>query len=205
MTRITKALIEVMQNNAVEKAGINAQRKAINDSDEALTEDFRIASMGGPENYAYLMQLEQKHKKLRESAGSYVESSNRSSLINEEIRLHLNLAGASVTRYFIDSSGNQERRPSYNGRFVVEQGDPLIERFYSIEDDKTALANREQVIRASVYSAVMKVKTVKRLLEIWPEAAELLPTQASGEVANLPALLTDDLNKLIGLPTEAAE
>ncbi|MFT7963069.1 Nmad5 family putative nucleotide modification protein, partial [Salmonella enterica] len=48
------------------------------------------------------------------------------------------------------------------------------------------------------------VTTVKRLIEVWPESKELLPKEADKASTALPALRVEDLNKMIGLPSEAA-
>jgi len=202
MTRISKALIEGMQNKAVEKAGINKAKADLAARDEALTEAMRIAAMGGEDNYARLMLLDAKHKKLFAEAGSYAES-DRKHLIVRKTSLRVNLAGITLRRYFHDSNGDHEARFSPDGQFVFEQGHPVVAEFYAIEDEKKALDDRRKLIRAQVAAAVSKVNTVKRLLEVWPEAAELIPETSEAAVVNFPAIRTEDLNKLIGLPSEA--
>ena len=49
-----------------------------------------------------------------------------------------------------------------------------------------------------------QTSTVKRLIEVWPESKELLPKEADKASTALPALRVEDLNKMIGLPSEAA-
>ncbi|HCB7909484.1 TPA: hypothetical protein M2D74_002482, partial [Escherichia coli] len=44
------------------------------------------------------------------------------------------------------------------------------------------------------------VRTVKQLLDVWPEAKELLPTDAP-PVPLAPAVHRETLNEMIGLPT----
>ncbi|EIE5223078.1 hypothetical protein R5C11_005192, partial [Escherichia coli] len=39
---------------------------------------------------------------------------------------------------------------------------------------------------------------------VWPESKELLPKEADKASTALPALRVEDLNKMIGLPSEAA-
>lgn len=202
MSRITNAIIAAMKNKAVEKAGITAARAELSKRDEALTEAMRIASLGGQENYKLLMKLEAKFQELRKQAEGYVES-GYSRLINKEYRVAINLAGVSITRYFYDEQHQQESRYAAHGRFVIEQGDPLVAEFYAIEDERKALENRADTIKASVGAAVSKVTTIKKLLELWPEAAELLPP-AEQKTANLPVIQVGDLNAMIGLPTEQA-
>ncbi|ELV4980379.1 hypothetical protein SHB81_000001, partial [Escherichia coli] len=56
----------------------------------------------------------------------------------------------------------------------------------------------------NVWAALNSVTTVKRLIEVWPESKELLPKEADKASTALPALRVEDLNKMIGLPSEAA-
>lgn len=63
--------------------------------------------------------------------------------------------------------------------------------------------------RSNVYHEVMgalsSITTVKKLLEVWPEAAELLPADVGTAKSSLPMVQTDDLNRIIGLPSEGAD
>lgn len=54
----------------------------------------------------------------------------------------------------------------------------------------------------NVYASISSITTVKKLLEQWEEAIELLPSELKQPKAQLPALQTHKLNKLIGLPTK---
>lgn len=206
MTRITKALIQGMQENAVEKAGINKARIDLKARDQSLTEQLRVLSLGGQDEYQKVADVEKKLRKLVESVPKHMRASSylHSQILPRDTGFNVNLAGAKVYRNFIDADGNQKSK-IYGKDLIIQQGDPAVAEFYAIEDEKKALDEREKLIRTQVGAAASKVTTVKRLLEIWPESAELLPAAAESSVVNFPAIRTEDLNKLIGLPSEAAE
>lgn len=200
MSRLTNAIISAMKNNAVDKAGVTASLRALAVRNEALTEALRIESLGGAENYARLMKLETEFAEWRKKAGDYLETAGRGNLINREMRVRINLAGISVDRVFRNSEGAQEYRHAANGRHVIPEGHPLVAEFYALEAESKELDDRADTIKRSVGAACSKVTTVKKLLELWPEAVELLPAPEQ-KAANLPALPAADLNALIGLPS----
>ena len=67
-----------------------------------------------------------------------------------------------------------------------------------------ALDEERATLSAQVRGALSKFTTVKRLLDAWPEAKELLPDRLPEAKPALPAIRTEDLNALIGLPSEEA-
>lgn len=59
-------------------------------------------------------------------------------------------------------------------------------------------------IESTVWAALNSVTTTKRLIDVWPESKELIPDGVDTAKQTLPALKVEDLNRLIGLPTEQA-
>ncbi|EJX4187903.1 hypothetical protein QB759_004637 [Salmonella enterica] len=82
--------------------------------------------------------------------------------------------------------------------------DPLVTEFYSFDALYREIKSDETDIRQNVTAALDKARTVKRLLEQWPEAKELLP--ADDAVVPLPpAIRREALNEMIGLPTKPVQ
>ncbi|ENO9947070.1 hypothetical protein ACCN59_004991, partial [Salmonella enterica subsp. enterica] len=79
--------------------------------------------------------------------------------------------------------------------------DPLVTEFYSFDALYREIKSDETDIRQNVSAALSKVRTVKRLLEEWPEAKELLPVDAPS-VTLPPAIRRETLNEMIGLPSD---
>ncbi|MTC37622.1 hypothetical protein GKR70_03585 [Providencia alcalifaciens] len=78
----------------------------------------------------------------------------------------------------------------------------LSKRFEKLTQKENKLKEKETEINTTVQVALNSVTTIKRLIEIWPESKELIPTDISKSTSTLPALQVEDLNKLIGLPTD---
>lgn len=78
----------------------------------------------------------------------------------------------------------------------------LSKRFEKLTQKESNIKKKEAEIDANVHAALSSVTTIKRLIEIWPESKELIPTDISKSTSTLPALQVEDLNKLISLPTD---
>lgn len=80
----------------------------------------------------------------------------------------------------------------------------LVTEFYSFDALYREIKSDETDIRQNVTAALDKARTVKRLLEQWPEAKELLPAE-DAVVPPPPAIRREALNEMIGLPTEPVQ
>ena len=87
----------------------------------------------------------------------------------------------------------------------LPMGHPLVEEFHVLEADAEQLLDERKVLEAQLRTLLGSVTTVKKLLEIWPEAAELLPTAEVKSASNLPTVLVSSLNAAIGLPSDDKE
>lgn len=85
--------------------------------------------------------------------------------------------------------------------FTLLADDPLVTEFYGFDALLKQIKSDEADIRQNVSAALSKVRTVKRLLEEWPEAKELLPADAPA-VPLPPAIRRETLNEMIGLPSD---
>ncbi|MFN0682916.1 Nmad5 family putative nucleotide modification protein, partial [Escherichia coli] len=81
--------------------------------------------------------------------------------------------------------------------------DTLVPTTYLVDTTLSNSSDSDQTVQA-VRLPLNSVTTVKRLIEVWPESKELLPKEADKASTALPALRVEDLNKMIGLPSEAA-
>ncbi|WP_455508190.1 Nmad5 family putative nucleotide modification protein [Enterobacter sp.] len=129
------------------------------------------------------------------------------SITRKDNDMYLNLAGSRVNVYF---NGNYRRYESGSpdhihkiapSEFTLLADDPLVTEFYGFDALYKQIQNDESDIRQNVSAALSKVRTVKRLLEEWPEAKELLPADASS-VPLPPAIRRETLNEMIGLPSD---
>lgn len=87
--------------------------------------------------------------------------------------------------------------PYMSARTAVRDAEAILKAM------REELAERERALRVKVRAVVESVTTVARLVEVWPEVAELLPEVHAGPKGNLPATLIADLNAEIGLKAAA--
>ncbi len=112
----------------------------------------------------------------------------------------LNLGGRRVRAYFDGRTGyHPERVKKYTvSDYTITDG-PLCDEVDQLTNDETDIDTRETKISTDVWALIKSVSSVKRLLEVWPEAEKLLPATSALAAKNLPAVQTAELNKLLGL------
>ncbi|CCG43362.1 Nmad5 family putative nucleotide modification protein [Magnetospirillum molischianum] len=93
---------------------------------------------------------------------------------------------------------------SRNGHCLksYEATDPLAERFTAWANAGEEIRVQKSELRNKVRALVYSVTTVKKLIEVWPEAVNYLPKKTVP--VKLPAVCGSDLNSLIADLKEAA-
>tara|TARA_Y100001938_G_scaffold149998_1_gene239123 strand:- start:4581 stop:5201 length:621 start_codon:yes stop_codon:yes gene_type:complete len=206
MTRLTKALKEQIIENALVKAGVREREAALKVRHAEFAEACRIFAIGGEEEAKKVEKQMTKIKKLWLELPSYARGHSLDS-INYGIRVAN--TGTSEERYWYFGGSKPchraDRKPKYSPPFVnIADNEPLIQEHSAIELEKEAVHNLKQSVEANVSTVLDTVTTVKKLLEVWPEAGELLPKSEAGASMHLPAIQVTQLNAMIGLPSEAA-
>lgn len=202
MTRLNNRIKEQIVDNAIIKAGIIEKKASLRERRATWLEAVRIKAIGGEEVEAKIKAAE---KKIKSALKGLPEDIVNGGVFRTDYDIYLNVAGCSFRAYFNGGSnyrGDQVHRITPT-RYTIQQGDPLVDEFHAIESVKNELNDQETNVRANVMGALSKVGSIKKLLEMWPEAKELLPEDLSPVKKQLPAVKTEDLNAMIGLPTEA--
>lgn len=192
--RMTQELRISIAKNAKRLSPINKQLEKVLNDRYALVEKIRIESLGGKEKANLYEQARMALQRIRDELPDEVITSDMGIqyrnyfyvLFNEDERRHiLNLKSPEVcnkTNYILSDSPYLK---------------DLKESFEYVEKYKKDLKDLEK----EVLSTLSSISTVKKLLDIWPEAKELIPSKILEVKTNLPALKTDKLNSLIGLPS----
>ncbi|WP_350304931.1 Nmad5 family putative nucleotide modification protein [Photorhabdus viridis] len=70
------------------------------------------------------------------------------------------------------------------------------------EDRKkvSELNNKNEEIINNVHAILNSITTTKRLIEIWPEAKDLIPSEEIRSINTSLSVKVEDLNKMIGIP-----
>jgi len=201
--KLTNAIRDVIVHNAVAKSGLNDVRDAIVKQRAEWANKVRLEAIGGVEEERKLVDINKKHEALVNSVpeGLRMSGRNPARTTNE---IWVNVAGITFSAYFHGGLGYSGYEQVYRispSSHTLLADNPLVAEFHEIHNKQAEYDDKLSTLINSVRAAVQKVTTVKKLLEVWPEAKELIPEEVEKQVKQLPAIKTEDLNKMIGLPS----
>ncbi|PLB10752.1 Nmad5 family putative nucleotide modification protein [Proteus mirabilis] len=201
--RLTNTIKDSIKNNALAKAGIFKQKEDLEKEFNQLALDVRTEALGG-EDKAKKMELVlevalSNLRMLEEEVNSNIYVNNTSGYY-----IYPAFNGQRTTlEYGKDNNGNKIRllTPSRD-KCLFSADHELSKRFEKLNKKESKIEKKKIEIENNIQATLNSVTTIKRLFEIWPESKELIPTNISKPLSTLPALQVEDLNKLIGLPTD---
>lgn len=205
---LNKSIKEKIVDNALAKAGIPQRKKALRAARADWAERVRLAAIGGPEAESEVLKTEKKIAALIAKLPEGMRTN--STLVRKDHDIYLNLAGSRVSAYFNGNyRGYESGSPEHICKvtpyeYTLLADDPLVTEFYGFDALYREIKSDEADIRQNVTAALDKARTVKRLLEQWPEAKELLPAE-NATVPLPPAIRREALNEMIGLPSEVED
>lgn len=193
--RLNKSHKQEIASKARALSPIHKQIGEVLKERKLLAEKIRVESLGGAEKATKYQNIADKIIKLREDLPESLLSHSQGVTMNSSIfvrtdnqyysRRHLMLPKTSVV------SGE-----CYD---MTTQSKYLPALLESIEKEE-AFKKELSELYENVYASISSITTVKKLLDQWEEAIELLPEELKQPKIQLPALQTNKLNKLIGLP-----
>ncbi|GAA0334767.1 hypothetical protein L9H26_04075 [Morganella psychrotolerans] len=204
MTRLTNNIKSEIIRSALKKAGIYEEKEKLRVEKNTLANDARIASFGGndaaaraEEKLASILALV---KDLQNTVDGYIYLTNA-----KDYYIYPAFGGQrNRLAYGDDSQGKSISllTPS-DDKCLFPADHELSKRFTQINEKEASIEKREAEIKANVKSALDSVTTIKKLISVWPEVKEILPDGEQIERVTLPAVKVENLNSLIGLPTES--
>lgn len=205
---LNKAVKEIIVDNALAKAGIPQRKKALRAARADWAERVRLKAIGGPEAEAEVLKTEKKIAALIAKVPEELRTGY--GITRTGTYIYLNLAGSRVCAYFNGNyRAHESDQPDHICKvtpyeYTLLADDPLVTEFYGFDALYREIKSDEADIRQNVTAALDKARTVKRLLEQWPEAKELLPAENT-TVPLPPAIRREALNEMIGLPSEVED
>lgn len=193
MTRLTNWLRNEIVEAAVVKSGIAAEFEKYEADREQWAGEMADASIGGPEVVALVANVEAKVQRAIKALPEDLRPDGP--IVGLRGSLWANIAGCKV--YISEFVGQRCCKHSV----TLTADHPLAVRFFALEDREKEIEERRHALRTQVRAALNQVNTVAQLLKVWPEARELLPGQAA-PAPQLPAVRAEELNALVGLPSE---
>lgn len=202
-TRLTNAFRERIAKNALIKSGVIADLESLLIKRQEIARDARVFALGGKEKAEKLDRLydkfEQIEKELTDSGVAIYSPDGKSQTIC------ISIGGRRIgwCSYGADNEGKAfELLTPARDRCLFAADHEITTRFDEVFAAESKLEARKKDIETTVWAALNSVTTIKRLIEVWPESKELIPDGADTAKQTLPALKVEDLNRLIGLPTE---
>ena len=200
--RLNASLRDKIINNALLKSGVLDEEKQHKIAMCEFAKKVRVAGFGGEDKSKLidekLAQLEQVEVDIHKAGyGCLYINYNRSNDIYPAFNgLRVRLP------YGYDEEGKYLFLPTpSNDKCLFSATDHLSIEFTELEAKGKSINKKKDDLKTTVTSILNSVSTTKRLIEVWPEAKELLPDSVEKEITGLPALQIADVNKLIGLPT----
>lgn len=202
-TRLTNAFRERIAKNALIKSGVIAELEALQVKRQEIARDARVFALGGKEKAENLDRLyekfEQIEKELTDSGVSIYSPGGK----DQSIFISIGGRRLGWCSYGEDNEGKTfELLTPERDRCLFAAEHEITTRFDEVFAAEAKLEARKKDIETTVWAALNSVTTIKRLIEVWPESKELIPDGVDTAKQTLPALKVEDLNRLIGLPTE---
>lgn len=160
-----------------------------------LVERIRIISLGGEANAKKYDDIAKQVQQIKDDLPAVLVGYGQ--VIHMNNGMWLRYTG-SYRDYFSLPNSSAVSSDTY----VLTKDSPEEIELIALEDliSKTRKSLRE--LQDNVFASISSITTVKKLLEQWAEAIELLPDELKQPKVHLPALQSSKLNKLIGLPTK---
>jgi hypothetical protein len=198
MTRLTNTIRHKIVANAVEKA-TTVQNEEIKVLENTFSAELIKFATG--DKIEELVKLKKQFTKFISTIPEEFLVRKDYDHINTDSVVLLNIAGKTVNWEFEDCV----IFPKNNScdRYVILADNPLSDMFDNIHNKKQKRKEIKETVRVNVWAVLNSVTTVKKLLEVWPESAELIPSEIEKPAINLPTVQIADLNNMIGVPTSA--
>lgn len=190
MTRLTKELRKQIAKNAVTTA-FATRKEALNTRQNTFAD--KVYEVGFGKLKPVLQRLEADHKTMSDVLLTHVDNPTTT---RHQIRV--NFAGCTADLQMTEAR-LLPNTYSYRAAIAFDAEHELTREWEALAAEEKALRAAENSLESQVTGVVESVTTVKRLLEVWPEAKDLLPEQTA-KATTAVALPIGTLNHLIGLP-----
>lgn len=201
-TRLTNAIREEIIKAAIAKTKFNERIKEKTQEGELVLFELLMEFHGGEESYRKLeRQVREVKTKVENLRGKKIYTEFG---IFTSWDYKFNLGGKTVglpNMNLLPDQYSSLTRLNPTERMVFSANHKLVEQYFKIQGEIDDLHKSKENVRTDVEAMVYSVNTTKRLVEVWPESAELIPAGSQVIKAGLPAINIDSLNAAIGIPT----
>lgn len=201
MTRLTKTLREQIVTAATAKAVGDRPANLTATRDQWIKDacEYSLTSIGT--SSAEIEGIAKKMRALYDKIPTPVQW-GFSHAVHRDSYPYFNVAGMAINLKLSDEGGMVYPRNGNNNRIAIPADHELAKRFAEWQAEEARIKEIEETVRVNVLAMVNSVTTVEKLVKQWPEVVELLPANADRQVIALPTVQVDQLNTMIGLPSQ---
>lgn len=198
MSRLTNEIRDKIVNNAIKKALSDRESVQLKELADKFSAKLIETAVG--DNLQKLKAIDSSIANLITQIPENFRQHETETHVRKDSVVRLNIAGQAVNWSFDD----EQIFPSTNWRerYVIPQGHILVTLMEDYRAEQKKIEDIRSNVRENVRALVYSVTTVKKLLEVWPESLELIPTNVVKPVVQLPSIKIEQLNALIGVPSE---
>jgi len=205
--RLTKDVKQIIIQNAVIKSGVYDKFVDLRIKRALLAEELRIIALGGQNKAAIIESLYDQYLSLVAKIPDSIKRSD--SPFYKRCCIEAFIGNDCYQVSFSGNGYNEPTRTSKDNVYkisprtmIIEGGSEFAQQLMDLSHDRKELLSTVDNIRSTVSVTIEPFTTTEKLLKVWPEAIELLPaTDPVVQRAQLPAIRTEQLNAMIGLPT----
>ena len=205
--RLSNAIKNEIIKNAINKSGIIDKFYKLIEKRVVFAEKCRVLSLGGIDESIRLEKIyddvESMRKNLPEGVGTGWN------IIDKDSFVYCSFGGMQESLRF--SGTHSKDKPQYltdsqykirsNKRLNLDGQHELSLEFLALVSEQCDLNNQYMDIEIKVKATLDSFTTTEKLLKAWPESIELIPKELKPIEKKLPAICSDDLNQMLGLPT----
>ncbi|WP_387468289.1 Nmad5 family putative nucleotide modification protein [Photorhabdus sp. RM323S] len=202
--KLTKDLKKKIVNNALLFAGIPELHTELGRERDQLAKDVRIVALGGEEKVKYYNCV---YNKALEGIKELQVNFNPHIRIYDDLEdgIYAAFGGLQSGKLYYgedDSGESIQLMTPTKSHCLFPAYHELSIRFTEIEKKAIEINNKHTEIINNVYAILNSVTTTKRLIEVWPEAKDLIPSEEVRITNTSLSVKVEDLNKMIGIPRE---
>ena len=207
MTRINNNIREQILANALVKSGVVERESKLRTRRADLAENCRLHAVGGVEGEKKILDVIAKRKELYKSLNlKYGLYSRMSSDVFKGYDIDVAFGGMSLRLYFngerTHSGDDKYKSIVPNSRVLFDAEHELSTEFTEIEKESEIVKSLREQVTVNTNAVLKSVTTIKKLIEVWPESKELIPSKVDTCISNLPSVDVNQLNTMIGILTE---
>lgn len=195
--KLNKSIREAIIENAVKKSSIPAQRDAHQNALYDLADKALSIARGDGLTDADFEAAEEESQAIKDRFPEAFVYDRALFDVTAFIRAKI---GSEYERLYF--RGDTKKHVPIHWTTFDANSEVALE-WNALRNQKDDIDAQEETLRQSVRAAVFSVTMVEKLLEVWPESKELIPSDLGKHVGKmLPSVNVQSLNSLIGLPSE---